>query len=241
MRLFAVAACLLGLFASACTPDASAPAPTQEAQPASTAASALFPVPHKEAWGYIDRHGTLVIEPQFDRAWRFSDGRALVRQGNRYGYIDTTGTTVIAPQFADAWHFSEGLAPVQADSLWGFVNRQGDLVVDPQFELVPGVLEDRSSNGPYQRANIDGQYGFRNPSGDLVIEPRFEQAWHFSEGRARVKQNGQWGFIDQNGAVVIEPQFAQAWDFRNGLARVVLPDGRVGYVDRSGTLVWPRS
>ena len=238
MRLFALAVGLLGLSLVGCTSDE----PASSAEPSMTeeTASALFPVPTDSAWGYINRDGTLVIEPQFDRAWRFTNGRALIRDGTRFGYIDTTGAVVIEPRFADAWHFSEGLAPVQTDSLWGFINRSGALVVDPQFDLVPGVLEDHPSDGPYRRANVNGRYGFRDANGDLTIEAQFEQAWHFSEGRARVKQDGRWGFIDRSGTVVIAPRFKQAWDVRNGLARVVLDDGTVGYVDRNGTLVWPR-
>lgn len=237
MRLFALAVGLLGLLLAGCVPE-DAPSSSETAASADTA-PALFPVPTGAGWGYINRSGTLVIQPQFDRAWRFTDGRALIREGPHFGYIDTTGAVVVEPRFSDAWHFSEGLAPVQTDSLWGFINPEGELVVDPQFDLVPGVLEDHPPDGPYRRANVNGRYGFRNADGDLVIDPQFDQAWHFSEGRARVKQDGRWGFIDQSGAVVIPPRFEQAWDFRDGLARVTLDNGTVGYVDRDGTLVWP--
>jgi len=222
--------CVLLLAFSACQPESSTPP---------EAASVLFPVQQDSLWGFINPRGDLVIEPRFDRAWRFSDGHALVRVDGQYGFIDSTGTLAVAPRFADAWHFSEGLAPVAQDSLWGFINRDGEVVVDPQFELPPGTLEENPSDPDYRRARVGGQYGYRNPEGTMVIPPRFEQAWYFSDGRARIRKDGQWGFINRDGDVVIEPQFERAWDFRDGLARVETSDGTVGYVTREGTMVWP--
>jgi hypothetical protein len=200
----------------------------------------LFPIRQDSLWGFIDRTGEVAIAPQFDRAWRFSEGRALIRDGRRYGFIDTTGAVVVAPQFADAWHFSDGVAPVQTDSLWGFIDRSGEIVVAPQFDLAPGVVEEGPpGDAAFRRAQVDGQYGYRNEDGELVIQPRFDQAWTFSGGLARVRKDGRWGFINRRGEVVIDPQFAQAWDFRQGLARVQTPDGRIAYVDTTGAVVWP--
>ena len=207
--------------------------------PSGDDSATLFPVQRDSLWGFIDRSGRVAIEPQFDRAWHFSDGRALVRIDEQYGYIDSTGARVIAPRFRDAWHFSDGLAPVQRDSLWGFIDRSGSEVVDARFDLAPGVLEETPADSAYRRARVEGQYGYRTADDSLVIAPRFEQAWSFSEGLARVRQDGQWGFINREGQIVIEPQFEHAWDFRNGLARVQTSDGTLGYVDRQGTRVWP--
>jgi len=44
-----------------------------------------------EKWGYIDKTGKIVFEPQFDNAGYFSEGLAGVRIGKKYGYIDKTG------------------------------------------------------------------------------------------------------------------------------------------------------
>jgi hypothetical protein len=109
-------------------------------------------------------------------------------------------------------------------------------VVGPHFELPPGVMVEERRTPRFERIREGGQVGYRE-GGEVVIDPRFEQAWHFSEGRARVRVNGQWGFIDTAGEVVIDPQFARAWDFEHGLALVETADG-FGYVARDGRMVW---
>ena len=68
-------------------------------------------------WGFIDRHGNWVIQPDFACAAPFSEGLALigireVEGAWRYGYIDKTGAIVIKPQFSEAHSFVGKLAHV---------------------------------------------------------------------------------------------------------------------------------
>jgi hypothetical protein len=40
-----------------------------------------------EKWGFIDKTGNLVIQPQFDEASEFSEGLARVRIGDKWGFV----------------------------------------------------------------------------------------------------------------------------------------------------------
>ncbi len=75
---------------------------------------ALFPIRIEGRWGYINREGEVVVDPQFDDATPFQEGLGRIRVGDEdtggYGFVDATGTVVISPQFAWANPFSEGLA-----------------------------------------------------------------------------------------------------------------------------------
>lgn len=65
-------------------------------------------------YGYIDKKGNVVIEPQFIDAYAFDEGIALVKLENKlYGFIDEEGQLVIEPIYAFAKPFREGLAPVK--------------------------------------------------------------------------------------------------------------------------------
>ncbi len=233
-----------GLLLTGCAEDA-------EQQPADTAdADAyLFPVRQGGQWGYIDRSGAMVVEPQFEAAYPFSEARALVRQGGQYGYIDPNGEVIIEPQFEDGWYFSEGQAPVKDGGAWRLIDASGAvqstladssapgeamdrLALDPRF-----MVEQRYPSSDLERVSVDSLYGYRNSAGEMVIAPRFDEAWQFAEGRARVQQDGQWGFINEQGEFVIAPQFEQAWDFRHGLA-LVASAGEYAYIDTTGAYVW---
>lgn len=208
---------------------------------ADTSQAQLFPVPEDGAWGYIDTSGSVVIDPQFRRAFNFSDGLALVETDSGFGYIRHDGSYAIEPQFEEAWHFSDDVAPVQTEGEWGFVNKNGGAVVDREFDFDPQGVRELD----YQPRNLElmrenDQYGYRDESGEVVIDPQFKNAWYFSDGMARVKVDSLWGFIDRSGEVVIEPRYDLAWDFTNGLALVKV-DGKYGYIDRSGEYVWQPS
>ena len=83
--------------------------------------------------GFIDSAGKVVIKPQFDEAYPFSENLALIRQKNKYGFIDSAGKVVIKPQFDEAYPFSEGLALIRQKNKYGFIDSVGKVVIKPQF------------------------------------------------------------------------------------------------------------
>ena len=93
--------------------------------------------------------------------------------------------------------------------------------------------------------------GFIDKNGKTIIEPKFEAARPFCEGLAAVRVKDKWGYIDHSGSFVIQPKFDAVgvldypgddpMDFSEGLAAVRIggSDGRVGFIDKTGTLVVP--
>lgn len=51
-------------------------------------------------FGYIDKTGKYVIEPQFDHAREFAEGIALIEIAGKYGYVDKVGKYICNPQRA---------------------------------------------------------------------------------------------------------------------------------------------
>ncbi|PLW95932.1 MAG: hypothetical protein C0591_10075, partial [Marinilabiliales bacterium] len=58
-------------------------------------------------WGYIDKGGSWVVNPQFEKAHDFNNKRAMVQKAGEIGWIDKSGTYIINPQFANAFDFFE--------------------------------------------------------------------------------------------------------------------------------------
>src|SRR5258708_5028138 len=99
-----------------------------------TGSSQLFPVHAHGKFGYIDRSGKFIINPQFEGAGRYSEGLAPVMTGGKWGYIDKQSKTVIAPQFEQASSYSEDRAHVKMGGRFGYIDKSGRLVINPQFD-----------------------------------------------------------------------------------------------------------
>jgi hypothetical protein len=202
----------------------------------------LLPVKVSGKWGYVNGTGQLVINPQFDYAEEFQEGRAGVCLGkpcdfwdtysnsptvpntSQWGFIDTSGKVVITPQYPEVSAFSEGVAEVCT----------GDCSAKP--------------TQPFSRGYIDRD-------GKMVIPSQFGTASSFSEGLAQVcvgkciwqdnvGYGGKFGFIDHSGHFVINPQYDNVGDFKNGYAKVFIGVGtnaKTGYIDKMGKTIWQPS
>ena len=70
-------------------------------------------------WGFIDKDGKMMIEPQYDDAHSFSNGYAAIKANGKWGFINTDGDLVIEPQFSEVKDFNEqGNVFVQSENQW---------------------------------------------------------------------------------------------------------------------------
>jgi hypothetical protein len=84
-------------------------------------------------WGYITSDGNYSIKPQFDDAYPFFEGLAVIGIGYKYGYIAKSGKIAINPEYDGAYDFSEGLAAVYKGGLYGFIDKTGKSIIAPQY------------------------------------------------------------------------------------------------------------
>ncbi|MCL1791800.1 MAG: WG repeat-containing protein [Peptococcaceae bacterium] len=92
-----------------------------EAKPVASPEGAIA-VRFGDLWGFADKTGRLIIEPQYEEANSFSLGFAPFRKGERWGYLNEKNETAIEPKFYDAKPFSgEGTAVVRASEKWYFI------------------------------------------------------------------------------------------------------------------------
>jgi WG containing repeat len=198
----------------------------------------LFPVFVKGKWGYIDRSGRIVIEPQFHYASYFSEGLALVKFDGtsrddrifrrRYdGFIDPNGDVAIQPEPP------EGVRKVDNYQFYSFA--------DFHDGMARIHVNDAS-----------GVAGYVDRSGNLVVFPRYRPAVDFSEGLAYVctaqnmdhKRKRRQGFINKEGTFEIEiDEMNYSSGFVDGRADVSLDSDEYyepcGVIDRNGRFVIP--
>ena len=154
----------------------------------------LAPVCINGKWGYIDKNGKYIINPQFGKAGNFHGGLAAVciysndgyyGGGAKWGFINPEGEYVVNPQFDEVHRFQEGAAAVKQGGKWGFIDESGNYIARPQFDKVENFSEGLA------KVYVGGRM-------DL-----FEET------------SGRWGFIDKTGNYVINPQFDDVGSFHN--------------------------
>ena len=202
----------------------------------------LAAVKIKNRWGFIDKHGEIVIEPKYDDVCGFSEGLAAVKVGKKYGFIDRNDNMVIAPQFGFTIAFSEGLAVVINDNDFLVIDKKGNTVLplgdkwaDVEcFSCGLAAVEIESEND----GELIYKYGFVDRSGRVVVKPQFDWVGSFSDGLAlaTLETNGPSGYIDTTGYLVVKPQYDDADNFSEGLAPVK-KDGKWRFIDRTGAEV----
>jgi len=80
-------------------------------------------------WGFVDRSGNYVIEPQYDSVGCFRDGLAPVLVNDLWGFIDKNNQFVVKPIYDHARIFSEGMAVVEREGKHGYIDTTGELRV----------------------------------------------------------------------------------------------------------------
>ena len=91
----------------------------EDAMPFSDSGYAAVKVGGK--WGFVDSNGNMIIEPQYEGARSFSNGKAAICQDGLWGYINQAGEEVLECQFTDVRDVT--------DSLTAFVCREDRWIV----------------------------------------------------------------------------------------------------------------
>ncbi len=104
-------------------------------------------------WGYINKSGKIVINPQFDLATMFSGGLAVVSVSGNAGTIDKQGKYVVNPGQYNIQRREGDLQEVTTSDGVGLITRDGKWIVKPSkaLSLNFGVL------GKVFYSNISGQ------------------------------------------------------------------------------------
>lgn len=134
--------------------------------------SALDEHTREERFGFINRHGILVIPAIYDSIVPFDqNGLALARRESCWLLLDKNGheTPISCDDTDNAivdWPFSEGLLPIVSGGKCGFVDTSGTLALPAIWDEV------HSFDCGLAYVYRDGKMGYISPSGDTVwMEP----------------------------------------------------------------------
>ncbi|MBO9700347.1 MAG: WG repeat-containing protein [Sporocytophaga sp.] len=185
-------------------------------------------------WGYLNTKGKMFIDPKFEYASDFINGKAIISIDKKYGVIDSLGKYVIEPKYGFIGWLPESkhrfFQLQEIKKLEGLIDGNGKVLLKTEYENVGEVNENLI---PVKK---DGLWGFCSLDGNLVIESAYAEVNGFNEGLSAVKSNGLWGYINSGGQYVIAPAYSSAGNFSEGIAPVKDRSGWK-YIDHNGQIV----
>ena len=177
---------------------------------------------YHQKYGYKDENGNVVIEPIYDRAYDFHEGRAVVLPeqhnigdvGEDEGIIDETGNYIVAP-LSVGWggyhflNFSQGYA-VKGNASYSrycYIDRDGNEAFGGKSfrgadSFSEGYAVVMIKGTIYPSQNPEKEYTYIDLEGNIATELVFEYASSFRNGTAIVTLDGQRMRIDKNFEVV---------------------------------------
>lgn len=66
--------------------------------------------------------------------WDFSEGLAIVRNGDRHGAVNQKGEEVIPLVYEFMKPYSNGLSATKKETIWGYLNAKGELYLPFTFD-----------------------------------------------------------------------------------------------------------
>ena len=204
-------------------------------------AGPLFQIHCGDKWGFMDRTGKTVVQPQFSDVGDFFDGlaRVVVQVGQDYKlcFIDEAGRIAIPCTFDAALDFSEGLAPVRIGRLWGYIDRTGKMVIQPQFQGAAEISDGLGRFLLWDRIQCGRQTHTKDDAPTYAFAMH-DTTFHLTSGCFAEHQ--RFGYVDKKGQVVIRPDFFVAEDFSEGLRQFGLRSRRPASTPSSTRLArWP--
>jgi hypothetical protein len=199
----------------------------------------LYPIQVNDLDGYINKHGELIIKPEFLFADDFSEGYGVVHtKKNEYGFISIDGKVIVVKGVRSLHNFHSGLALyVDKENRCGYIDKKMQTRIKPQFNIAYDFSEDFAVVEVLESPEGDDRTAFINTKGHIVFNKYFKAAQGFNEGLSSVEKAGKFGYIFSNGKIVIPCIYDRADRFSETYAPVgKMVEGSIlfGFINKEG-------
>ena len=155
-----------------------------------------------EKWGYKNKKGEIVINPQFDNTLYFVDGMSVISMGDKWGAIDKKGEIIINTLYDALEYDSDNLFIAKLGKKYGWINKKGETVINPQFDFANGF-----NGSKFAAVQMGSKWAYIDREGTIAINPQFDRAFPFSGDYAMVRntddRKDKAGFINKEGSFIV--------------------------------------
>ena len=138
--------------------------------------------------GFVDSEGVEIIKCQYDNAFPFKNGVAIVSKNKKSGLVNAKGEVILPLIYTKVDHWNENLYLIKASNKQGLCDSLGNIVLPVNYSLI-------TKSNCYGKALI--------AVGGKAI--KYEDNTFL--------QKAKYGIIDGNGKILIEPQYGGIFEF----------------------------
>lgn len=188
-------------------------------------------------YGYTDIYGETKIVENFDEAYSFSNGRAMVEIGDYQAMIDVNGNYIFQPTFEGLSQISDSLYSFEKDEKKGIISISGKIISEAKYDDI-GLF-----NNDLAFVINEDTLQYINENGEVIISrgfktyPNFELKGEFKSGSAVVSKKEKYGRINTKGEVIIPIDYdnlgvgknyipykkKEAWGLINAANKMLIP------------------
>ncbi|MGE5328206.1 MAG: WG repeat-containing protein [Deltaproteobacteria bacterium] len=172
----------------------------------------------KRAYGYIDRQGKCIFEPQFTIAYDFNEGKGLAKiKDKEYVVIDKNGKILSLLHNNNIHGLSENIVVFNDDKneKSGYMKVDGQIIIEPKFSSA-GKFEKGYAVVNTVTDNYQDNAGLINLKGEFVVKPEYSDISPIGENLYYVGEKGQYsggGLFGKKAVVSSEGRFLTGFDY----------------------------
>jgi hypothetical protein len=194
-------------------------------------------------FGFINRKGEIVAEPQYKTVYYFQENCKLVyvSKNGKYGWVDAEGKefipciydqTVSTPE-----HFYGDWVRMKLGGKYGLLDINGHVVLDFEYDWIDGLEELVGFNKDFLTLRKDKEYSFMNVKTGVITVVPYDYAGAFSQGRALVKIGKSYGYIDTTFNLITPLIYKNGRSYREGFAAVQDDSLKWSFIDFKGNKI----
>ncbi|MDP4284494.1 MAG: WG repeat-containing protein [Bacteroidota bacterium] len=185
-----------------------------------------------ELYGYKDKSGNIVIQPEYKEANKFYKNVAWVTTKDDKDVLINESNKALTPlydrAYGEGFDSTNDLAAVSLNDKYGFVDLKGKVVIPLIYQKVTDFEKGLAN------AIINHKAGLINTSGKVVIPIKYDDQFLIefdSKGYAPAALNNKWGYLDVTGKTIIPFIYDDAYPFVGDYAMVGKGKGKYGMID----------
>lgn len=145
-------------------------------------------VDEKGKVGFADSQGNVVIKCQYESAYPFQNGYAIVSKSDKFGIINTAGEVVLPIKYEKISNWND-LFMIKSGKNYGLASADGQIVLKPEYSFISPsncygkavIAKGGKATQKDQKTYMqDGKHGIIDAKGNILIPAEHKGLWEFS-------------------------------------------------------------